>query len=180
LGESNGRGGYKLKLLKYHLENFAMKELRSLLKIFLKMVDPLRTKVLRSTYYVCVFSAILITLNSKTSFAEPPGGLLERNKENYSEQREKMRINRAVAHYSRARALIVSAIDEFDKGRQLADPSLLLRGDEWRANLVNRIKEMEKVIAPRPREADAGVSLPADSRLLGSDNAVGALKPLDR
>ncbi len=96
-----------------------------------------------------------------------PAGLLVRQGENFSEQREKVRINRAVAHYARARSLLLAAIDEFDKGKNLADPSLLLDDEEWRAEVTRRAKALQKVLAPQPREATAGVALPADNRLLG-------------
>lgn len=123
------------------------------------------------SHILAALTCLLVTV-PVVSYAEPPGGLLERDRETYSEQREKTRINRATAHYARSRSLLLSAIDEFDKGRQLADPSLLLNGDQWRAGLVEKAKQMERVIAPKAREADAGVALPADSRLLGSDNKI--------
>jgi len=126
----------------------------------------------KTTFHIIAVLACLLVTCPLVTYAEPPGGLLERDRESYSEQREKTRINRATAHYARSRSLLLAAIDEFDKGRQLADPSLLLNGDQWRAGLVEKAKQMERVIAPRPREADAGVALPSDSRLLGSDNKI--------
>ena len=126
-----------------------------------------------SSHILVVWTCLVVTI-SLPCYAEPPGGLLERDRETYSEQREKTRINRATAHYARSRSLILAAIDEFDKARQLADPSLLLNGDEWRAGLVDKARQMERVIAPKAREADAGVALPGDSRLLGSDNKIKA------
>ena len=142
----------------------------------MKLREKLSLKIPRSaTQTTCVFLAIwgcLFIITPSLSSAEPPGGLLERDREVYSEQREKTRISRATAHYARSRSLIITAIDEFDKAKKLADPSLLLNGDQWRAGLVDKAKQMERVIAPRAREADAGVALPGDSRLLGSDNKI--------
>jgi hypothetical protein len=138
-------------------EDFSIKNTRSMTKT--------------TSHTATLWTCLLITI-SFPSYAEPPGGLLERDRETYSEQREKTRINRATAHYARSRSLILAAIDEFDKARRLADPSLLLNGDQWRASLVDKAKQMERVIAPRAREADAGVALPGDSRLLGSDNKI--------
>lgn len=126
----------------------------------------------KTPFHTMAVLACILVVTPLPSYAEPPGGLLERDREKYSEQREKTRINRATAHYARSRSLILAAIDEFDKARQLADPSLLLNGDQWRAGLVEKAKQMERVIAPRAREADAGVALPGDSRLLGSDNKI--------
>ena len=140
----------------------------------LREICPLKNNCPKSTtpsHTLAVWTCLLVII-PLSSYAEPPGGLLERDKETYSEQREKTRINRATAHYARSRSLILSAIDEFDKARQLADPSLLLNGDQWRAGLVEKAKQMERVIAPKAREADAGIALPADSRLLGSDNKI--------
>jgi hypothetical protein len=123
----------------------------------------------QSTFLLFMISLFLIQTDKANT--EPPGGLLERDREVYSEQREKTRINRAVVHYTRSRSLLLAAIDEFDKGRSLADPSLLLEGDEWRATIVEKAQEMERVIAPRAREATVGVALPADSRLIGTGAA---------
>jgi hypothetical protein len=83
------------------------------------------------------------------------------------ERREERRLSKSMAHYSRARALLLSAIQEFDRGRELADPSVLIKTDEWRAGLVSRAQQLEKVLAPQSRESGStGVRLQGDQRLI--------------
>jgi hypothetical protein len=72
----------------------------------------------------------------------------------------------AVAHYARSRALLVSAINEFDKGRKLAKPDDLLDSNRWRATLIDRAEDLERVLDPQPRATKGGIKFEADSRLL--------------
>jgi hypothetical protein len=72
----------------------------------------------------------------------------------------------AVAHYARSRALLVSAIEEFDKGRQLAKPDELLDAAKWRNTLIDRAEDLERVLDPQPRATRGGIKFQADSRLL--------------
>jgi hypothetical protein len=88
----------------------------------------------------------------------------------YSEAREQARINQASAHFQRAHSLLLAALDEFNRGRKIADPSPLLNIKSWESNLLNTTKGLQQVLAPRPREALVGVKLPADRRLLGRKN----------
>lgn len=72
----------------------------------------------------------------------------------------------AVAHYARSRALLVKAINEFDKGRSLAKPDELLDSVKWRNTLIDRAEDLEKVLDPQPRVTKGGIYFEADSRLL--------------
>jgi hypothetical protein len=72
----------------------------------------------------------------------------------------------AVAHYARSRALLVSAINEFDKGRKLAKPDELLDSNKWRMTLIDRAEDLERVLDPQPRATKGGIKFEADSRLL--------------
>lgn len=72
----------------------------------------------------------------------------------------------AVGHYARTRALLNEAIREFDRGLALADPDTLLDVQRWRATLVERAQELEKVLDPQPRATRSGVKFNADKRLL--------------
>ncbi len=72
----------------------------------------------------------------------------------------------AVAHYARSRALLVSAIEEFDRGRSLAKPDELLDATKWRNTLIDRAEDLERVLDPQPRATRGGIKFQADSRLL--------------
>ncbi len=72
----------------------------------------------------------------------------------------------AVAHYARSRALIVSAINEFDKARKLAKPDELIDSTRWRNTLIDRAEDLERVLDPQPRATKGGLKFEADSRLL--------------
>jgi hypothetical protein len=72
----------------------------------------------------------------------------------------------AVAHYARSRALLVSALHEFDKGRKLAKPDELLDSAKWRNTLIDRAEDLERVLDPQPRVTKGGIKFEADSRLL--------------
>lgn len=72
----------------------------------------------------------------------------------------------AVGHYSRARSLLIAAIREFDLGYKLANPNVLLDSAQWRANLVDRAQELDRVLDPQPRASRSGIKYQADTRLL--------------
>ena len=72
----------------------------------------------------------------------------------------------AVGHYARARSLLIEAIREFDRGYKIADPDALLDSKRWRASLMDRAKELERVLDPQPKATKGGVKFKADKRLL--------------
>lgn len=72
----------------------------------------------------------------------------------------------AVAHYARSRALLVSALHEFDKGRKLARPDELIDSTKWRNTLIDRAEDLERVLDPQPRATKGGIKFEADPRLL--------------
>jgi hypothetical protein len=72
----------------------------------------------------------------------------------------------AVAHYARSRALLISALHEFDKARKLAKPDELLDSTKWRNTLIDRAEDLERVLDPQPRVTKGGIRFEADSRLL--------------
>jgi hypothetical protein len=83
------------------------------------------------------------------------------------ESQSAIRITRAVAHFERARSLIAAAIEEFNSGASIADPSAILNPQELRASLAKATSQLESVISPRPRKAVIGIKMKADPRLLG-------------
>ena len=48
------------------------------------------------------------------------------------------RTSAARGHYARARALLVEALAEFEQGRRLARPDMLIDSEEWRISLISR------------------------------------------
>ena len=72
----------------------------------------------------------------------------------------------AVGHYSRARALLIAAVREFDQGYKLANPNVLLDSQQWRSSLIDRTQELDRVLDPQPRTSRLGVQFEADTRLL--------------
>lgn len=72
----------------------------------------------------------------------------------------------AIAHYARARALLVSALNEFDQGRKIARPDELLDPTKWRNTLIDRAQDLERILDPQPKATKGGIKFSADPRLL--------------
>jgi hypothetical protein len=75
----------------------------------------------------------------------------------------------ARGHYARARALLLSAIREFDQAQQIANPDAFLDSDSWRESLVLRATELERVLDPQPRITNSGVRYKYETRLLNQE-----------
>jgi hypothetical protein len=72
----------------------------------------------------------------------------------------------ALGHYARARTLLIGALQEFDKGRRIAQPDPLVNSVDWRETIILRAKELELLIDPRARSTNGGVKYEGDRRLL--------------
>lgn len=72
----------------------------------------------------------------------------------------------AIAHFARARSLVIAALHEFDKGRKLASPHELLDTAQWRNTLIDRAEDLDRVLDPQPRATKGGIRFEADPRLL--------------
>lgn len=72
----------------------------------------------------------------------------------------------ALGHYARARTLLIGALQEFDKGRRIAQPDPLVNSVDWRETVILRAKELELLIDPRARSTNGGVKYEGDRRLL--------------
>jgi len=72
----------------------------------------------------------------------------------------------ALGHYARARTLLMGALQEFDKGRRIAQPDPLRDSVDWRETVILRAKELELLIDPRARSTSGGVKYEGDRRLL--------------
>lgn len=67
----------------------------------------------------------------------------------------------AVGHYARARAMLVRALQEFEEGRKLALPDLLLDSEEWRLSIISRAEELNRVLDPQPKVVRSGTRFSA-------------------
>lgn len=72
----------------------------------------------------------------------------------------------ARGHYARSHAMLLEALREFDKGKKLASPEVILNSKEWRGTLISRAEELEKLMDPQPRVSKGGARYEGDSRLL--------------
>ena len=76
----------------------------------------------------------------------------------------------ARGHYSRARALILEALREFDLGTRRAKPDAVLNSKEWRASLVKRAEDLDRFLDPQPRISETGVKFKAEGALIHSSD----------
>ncbi len=104
-----------------------------------------------------ILLALAISLGAPAAKAEEAVGL---------ERAEGDKLSEAMGHYSRARSLLVAAVREFDAAYKLANPNVLLNSAQWRATLVDRAQELDRVLDPQPRVSRTGVRFQTDTRLL--------------
>ncbi len=107
--------------------------------------------------------AVLVQLFAAVSF----GATALINVANADEYASPERTAAAVGHYARARALLIQALDEFEQGRKIARPDLLLDADEFRIALVSRAEELNRVLDPQPKVTRSGVRFKGSPDLIG-------------
>lgn len=78
----------------------------------------------------------------------------------------KERKNAAVGHYARARSMMVEALKEFEQGRRLARPDLLLDSEDFRLKLISLTEDLNRVIDPKPRITRDGAVFRANPRMV--------------
>jgi hypothetical protein len=61
---------------------------------------------------------------------------------------------------------LVEALKEFEMGRKLARPDLLIDPEEWRISVVSRTEELNRVLDPKPRITRQGVRFKAQKLLV--------------
>jgi len=76
----------------------------------------------------------------------------------------------ATGHYARSRTMLIAAINEFDKGYRIARPDALINSAAWRASLIDRAEELERLLDPQPRVTERGSRFSPDPRLMGRTN----------
>lgn len=72
----------------------------------------------------------------------------------------------AKAHMSRARTLLVEALEEFEEARKFARPDLLLDSEDWRLRVISLTEQLNRVIDPRPRITREGAVFRVPPRLV--------------
>ncbi len=78
----------------------------------------------------------------------------------------KERSNVAVGHYARARTMMVEALKEFEQGRRLARPDLLVDSEDFRLRLISLTEQLNRVVDPQPRVTRQGAIFRASPRLI--------------
>lgn len=72
----------------------------------------------------------------------------------------------AVGYYARARTMLVEALAEFEQGRKLARPDVLIDSEEWRLTLISLTEQLNRVIDPQPRVTQQGVIFRGNPRMI--------------
>lgn len=101
----------------------------------------------------------LLVLVAFFSFASPKKAEAQR----YA---SKQRSNVAIGHYSRARTMMVEALKEFEQGRRLARPDLLLDSEDFRLRLISLTEQLNRVVDPLPKTTRQGAIFTANPRLI--------------
>jgi len=126
-------------------------------------------KLLRTSFFPLILSASLFCV----AFCVSEASAQSREKLVNGSERETV----AIGHFARARALLIEALAEFEKGKAISDPSLIIDTERWRGSIVLRAEELNRVVAPKPRITRQGISYGANSQLTGFDKP-SAQKPL--
>jgi hypothetical protein len=97
-----------------------------------------------------------------------PGGAKAQTTSVKLEHAKGEKLATAVGHFARARSLLIAAVNEFDKGNKMVNPSALINTTEWRNSLIDRAEDLERVLDPQPRANRTGVAFSPDRRLIGN------------
>lgn len=62
----------------------------------------------------------------------------------------------ARAHVSRARALLVEALAEFEESKKYARPDMLIDSEDWRLRVISLTEQLNRVVDPKPRVTREG------------------------
>lgn len=76
----------------------------------------------------------------------------------------------ALAHYARARTMLLESLAEFERARDIARPDLFIDSEQWRNNVINRAQDLDHVLNPRPREVAGGVQLSSQPTLIRGES----------
>ena len=82
------------------------------------------------------------------------------------EQAQGEQLATAIGHFGRARSLLIAAIQAFDTGCKFANPKVLINVESGRGNVMERVEDLERVLAPQARVTKGGVQYQPDNRLI--------------
>ena len=99
--------------------------------------------------YLYILLFFLLLFISVTAFAEKKGKLPPKKPLPVS----KNHVPSSTAHYMKARAYLIEAVREFDKGVEIENPSDRLNIKNFRNSLLDQAEALEKYLAPQAREA---------------------------
>lgn len=63
----------------------------------------------------------------------------------------------AIGHYSKARALLIEAIREFEEGKRIARPDLVVNADDWRSGVDQKANELLRLTNPTVTVTESGI-----------------------
>jgi hypothetical protein len=72
----------------------------------------------------------------------------------------------ALGHYARARTMLVEALAEFEQGREIARPDMLLDSEQWRLSIISRTEELNRLLDPQPKVTRSGTRFRASPHLI--------------
>jgi len=84
-------------------------------------------------------------------------------KTQYASERRKQA---SVGYYSRARTMLVEALEEYEQGRRYARPDLLHDPEEFRLTLISLTEQLNRLVEPRARITRDGVRFQANPRMI--------------
>ena len=88
------------------------------------------------------------------------------------------RAEAAKGHYARARALLMSALNEFEQARSIARPDLLFDPERWRTSVIDRAEDLDHIIEPQARVTQGGTRFPAEPSLIHEPKEPRATAPV--
>lgn len=118
--------------------------------------------VLLSVAAATSVSAELPSAAGQNVYASADANTGERSRDYASAERSEA----AKGHYSRARSLLIEALREFEAGRQIARPDLIVNPDSWRATVAGKVDDLSRIISPAPRESVGGARFRESTGLL--------------
>jgi hypothetical protein len=77
----------------------------------------------------------------------------------------------ARGHYSRARAMLLEALDEFEQGRKIARPDLFFNPETFRADIITRTEDIAKILNPQAAISIGGEQFKGSPELLTEPGA---------
>jgi len=69
----------------------------------------------------------------------------------------------ALGHYSRAKTMLLDALDEFARAEQIAQPNQVLISSAWRASVEMQSRDLDRIINPEARVSVSGARFEASN-----------------